>query len=120
MDQDRKSKLDEVHCLIIRYEERKVLSKIPKIVMVHVHHYPHEGSDLDDMAVLWEGGWGWGYGEVKDCTRQYWPNLPTVHTVTRLVKMEVKQPIPSDLNIGWIVVKIWYTEQPAKCDTRHG
>ena len=56
MDQDRKSKLDEVHYLIIRDEERKVLSKISKIVMVHVHHYPHEGSDLDDMAVLWEGG----------------------------------------------------------------
>lgn len=58
MDQDRKSKLDEVHYLIIRDEERKVLSKIPKILMVHVHHYPHEGSDLDDMAVLWEGGGG--------------------------------------------------------------
>ena len=34
-------------------------------------------------------GWGWGYSKVKDCTRQHWPNLPTVHTVTRLVKMEV-------------------------------
>ena len=41
LDQDRKSKLDEVHSLIIRDVECKVLSKIPKIVMLHVHHYPH-------------------------------------------------------------------------------
>ena len=66
-----------------------------------------------------EGGggvWGWGYGEVKDCTRQHWPNLQTVHTVTRLVKMEVRQPIPRNLNIGGIGVKIWHTGQPARCD----
>ena len=62
MDQDRKSKLDEVHYLIIRDEERKVLSKIPKIVMVHVHHYPHAGSDLDDIAVSGGGGGGVGAG----------------------------------------------------------
>ena len=41
LDQDRKSKLDEVHSLIICDVECKVLSKIPKIVMLHVHHYPH-------------------------------------------------------------------------------
>ena len=64
MDQDRKSKLDEVHYLIIRDEECKVLSKTPKIVMVHVHHYPHEGSDLDDMAVL-GGGVGLGLPRGK-------------------------------------------------------
>ena len=61
-------------------------------------------------------GWGWGYSKVKDCTRQHWPNLPTVHTVTRLVKMEVKQPIPRNLNIGGIGVKIWHMGQPARCD----
>ena len=61
-------------------------------------------------------GWGWGYSKVKDCTRHYWPNLPTVHTVTRLVKMEVKQPIPRNLNIGGIGVKIWHMGQPARCD----
>lgn len=112
--------MDEVHYLIIRDVECKVLSKIPKIVMVDVHHYPHEGSDLDDIAVLGEegvgGGWVWGYGEVKDCTRQHWPNLPTVHIVTRLVKMEVKQPIPRNLNIGGIAVKICHTGQQARCD----
>ena len=58
VDQDRKSKLDEVHYLIIRDEERKDLSKIPKIVMVHVHHDPPEGSDLDHMAVLTRRGGG--------------------------------------------------------------
>ena len=109
----------QVHYLVIRDVECKVLSKTPKIVMVHVYHYPHEGSDLDDIAVLVLGGevgWGWGYSKVKDCTRQHWPNLPAVHTVTRLVKMEVKQPIPRNLNIGGIGVKIWHMGQPARCD----
>ena len=53
----------QVHYLVIRDVECKVLSKTPKIVMVHVYHYPHEGSDLDDIAVLvlWGGGGGrWG------------------------------------------------------------
>lgn len=55
--------MDEAHYLIIRDVECKVLSKIPKIVMVDVHHYPHEGSDLDDIAVLGEeGGGGVGLG----------------------------------------------------------
>ena len=49
----------QVHYLVIRDVECKVLSKTPKIVMVHVYHYPHEGSDLDDIAVLVLGGrWG--------------------------------------------------------------
>ena len=36
----------------------RFFQKFLRIVMVHVHHYPHEGSDLDDIAVLGGGGAG--------------------------------------------------------------
>ena len=73
------------------------------IVMVHLHHYPQDGYDLDVIAV------SRGYGVVKECNRQHWPNLPTVQTGTRLVKMEVKHPILRNLSIG-------YRRRPVECD----
>lgn len=36
-----------VDYLTFRNVDCKVFSKAPKIVMVHVHHCPQEGSDLD-------------------------------------------------------------------------
>lgn len=78
--------------------------------MVHVHHCPQEGSDLDVIAVLG------GYRVMKECNRQDWPNLLTVQTGTRLVKMEVRHPIPRNLSIGGINVKVWCRGQPVKCD----
>ena len=39
-----------------------------------------------------------------------------MHIVSRLVKMEVKQPIPRNLNFGGIGVKIRHMGQPARCD----
>ena len=73
------------------------------IVMVHLQHYPQDGYDLDVIAV------SRGYGVVKECNRQHWPNLPTVQTGTRLVNMEVKHPILRNLSIG-------YRRRPVKCD----
>lgn len=76
--------------------------------MVHVHHCPQEGSDLDVIAVLG------GYRVVKECNRQDWSNLLTVQTGTRLVKMEVRHPIPRNLSIGGISVKVWCRGQPCQ------
>ena len=53
---------------------------------------------------------------MKESNRQHWPNSPTGQTGTRLVKMEVKHPIPLNLSIGGISVKVWCRGQPVKCD----
>ena len=68
-----------------------------------VLHYPHERCDLDDVAVLGEGGRGRGSGagvtaRQRIGTRQHWPNLPTVHTVTRL---EATHPSQSEYWGNW-------------------
>ena len=62
LDQDRKSKLDEVHSLIICGVECKVLSKIPKIVMLACPSLSSLGLRSGRYRCVRGGGAGVGAG----------------------------------------------------------
>lgn len=56
------------------------------------------------------------YGEIKSVRHQMWPGKPSVSTGCRLVRMVVKKEIPRFISIGGIRCKVWYRDQPLRCD----
>ena len=87
-----------------------VVKSGPQFVNVFVFHYPFEASVVDLRRVLSS------YGEVHEITFQRYPDLNSVSTGSRIVKMVRKAAIPRSLDIGGTFVKTWYRGQPVECD----
>ena len=88
----------------------RVVRPGPRMENVLVFHYPFESHPSALRRVLSS------FGEVHDVSMQHYPDLSTVSTGTRIVRMVRKSRIPRFLDIDGSLVKIWYRGQPVECD----
>ena len=94
--------IGSVHCRVVRPG--------PRLENVLVFHYPFESSPSALRMALSS------FGEVHEVSMQHYPDLNTVSTGTRVVRMVRKSSIPRSLDINGCVVKVWYRGQPVECD----
>ncbi|XP_029204327.2 uncharacterized protein LOC114968353 [Acropora millepora] len=85
-----------------------------KVQNVVIHHYSFE----EDNHRLWIALSS--FGEVRDIQYQHYPDLCSISTGTRLVKMVRNSPIPRSLDVGGYMCKTWYVGQPVECDICQG
>ena len=79
----------------------------PKIQNVLIHHYPFE----EDNHRLWIA-----LSKVRDIQYQHYPDLCSISTGSRVVKMVRNSPIPRSLDVGGYMCKTSYVGQPVDCD----
>ena len=80
------------------------------IKCVLIYHYSFECSSTVLKNVLS------AYGEVQEVRCQHYPDLSSVSTGMRIVKMVRNNRIPRSLDIGGSLCKVWYRGQPIECD----
>ena len=85
-----------------------------KVQNVLIHHYSFE----EDNHRLWIALSS--FGEVRDIQYQHYPDLCSISTGTRVVKMVRNSPIPRSLDVGGYMCKTWYVGQPVECDICQG
>ena len=86
----------------------------PKVQNVLIHHYPFEEDNHRFWIALSS------FGEVRDIQYQHYPDLCSISTGTRVVKMVRNSPIPRSLDVGGYMCKTWYVGQPVECDICQG
>ena len=86
----------------------------PKVQNVLIHHYPFEKYNHRLWIALSS------FGEVGDIQYQHYPDLCSISTGTRVVKMVRNSPIPRSLDVGGYMCKTWYVGQPVECDICEG
>ena len=107
---DAKRSVESVDTIAIGNVQCRVVRPGPKMENVLVFHYPFESNPSALRRVLSS------FGEVHDVSMQHYPDLNTVATGTRIVRMVRKASIPRSLDIDGVLVKIWYRGQPVECD----
>ena len=60
------------------------------------------------------------FGEVRDIQYQHYPDLCSISTGTRVLKMVQNSPIPRSLDVAGYMCKTWYVGQPVECDICEG
>ena len=56
------------------------------------------------------------FGQIKSLRYQSFPGYPDVKTGSRIIKMVVEKAIPSQLSIQGFPCRVWYREQPVRCN----
>ena len=105
-----KRSVESVDTIAIGSVQCRVVLPGPRMENVLVFHYPFESNPSALRRVLSS------YGEVHDVTMQHYPDLNSVATGTRIVRMVRKSSIPRSLDIDGTLVKVWYRGQPIECD----
>ena len=107
---DAKRSVESVDTIAIGNVQCRVVRPGPKMENVLVFHYPFESNPSALRRVLSS------FGEVHDVSMQHYPDLNTVATGTRIVRMVRKASIPRSLDVNGVLVKVWYRGQPVECD----
>ena len=102
--------VDSVDFVVLCGFHCPVVKPGPRFENVLVFHYPFEASTVPLRRVLSS------YGEVHAINVQHYPDLNSVSTGTRVVKMVRKSAIPRSLDIDGVYVKTWFRGQPVECD----
>ena len=105
-----KRSVESVETIAIGSVQCRVVRPGPRMENVLVFHYPFESNPSALRRALSS------YGEVHDVAFQHYPDLNTVSTGTRIVRMVRKSSIPRSLDIDGTLVKVWYRGQPLECD----
>ena len=105
-----KRSVESVETIAIGSVQCRVVRPGPRMENVLVFHYPFESNPSALRRVLSS------YGEVHEVTMQHYPDLNSVATGTRIVRMVRKSSIPRSLDIDGTLVKVWYRGQPIECD----
>ena len=82
----------------------------PNWVNVVIYNYPYDALDDYINEVLGN------YGTIQGVRSQHWTNLPEISTGTRLVRINLKKPIPRFVMFHTYRCKVWYRGQPLHCD----
>ena len=109
-DSHAKRSVESVESIAIGSVQCRVVKPGPRMENVLVFHYPFESSPSALRMALSS------FGEVHEVSMQHYPDLNTVSTGTRLVRMVRKASIPRSLDINGCVVKVWYRGQLVECD----
>ena len=107
---DDKRRVESVEAIAIGSVKCRVVKPGPKLETVLVFHYPFE-SDSSALRRVFGS-----FGEVHDVSMQHYPDLVSVATGTRIVRMVRKAPIPRSVEVDDFRVKVWYRGQPVECD----
>ena len=113
-DSKTKESIEKHEYITINDARFAVVCGGPKIQNVLIHHYPSEEDNHRLWIVLS------GFGEVRDSQYQHYPDLCSISTGTRVVRMVRHSPIPRSLDVGGYVCKTWYVGQPVECDICQG
>ena len=113
-DSKTKESIEKHEYITINDVRCAVVGGGPKVQNVLIHHYPFE----EDNHRLWIALSS--FGEVRDIQYQHYPDLCSISTGTRVVKMVRNSPIPRSLDVGGYVCKTWYVGQPVECDICQG
>ncbi|XP_044173964.1 uncharacterized protein LOC114947486 [Acropora millepora] len=113
-DSKTKESIEKHEYITINDVRCAVVGGGPKVQNVLIHHYPFE----DDNHRLWIALSS--FGEVRDIQYQHYPDLCSISTGTRVVKMVRNSPIPRSLDVGGYMCKTWYVGQPVECDICQG
>ena len=77
---------------------------------VYVHYYPFEAPEADIRSVLSK------FGQIQGLRYQSFPGYSNVKTGSRIVRMVVESEIPSQQSIRGYPCRVWYKEQPIRCN----
>ena len=113
-DSRTKESIEKHEYITINDVRCAVVGSGPKVQNVLIHHYPFE----EDNHRLWIALSS--FGEVRDIQYQHYPDLCSISTGTRVVKMVRNSPIPRSLDVGGYMCKTWYVGQPVECDICQG
>ncbi|XP_044173945.1 putative uncharacterized protein DDB_G0277255 [Acropora millepora] len=113
-DSKTKESIEKHEYITINDVRCAVVGGGPKVQNVLIHHYPFE----EDNHRLWIALSS--FGEVRDIQYQHYPDLCSISTGTRVVKMVRNSPIPRSLDVGGYMCKTWYVGQPVECDICQG
>ena len=113
-DSKTKESIEKHEYITINDVRCAVVDGGPKVQNVLIHHYPFE----EDNHRLWIAMSS--FGEVRDIQYQHYPDLCSISTGTRVVKMVRNSPIPRSLDVGGYMCKTWYVGQPVECDICQG
>ena len=113
-DSKTKESIEKHEYITINDVRCAVVDGGPKVQNVLIHHYPFE----EDNHRLWIALSS--FGEVRDIQYQHYPDLCSISTGTRVVKMVRNSPIPRSLDVGGYMCKTWYVGQPVECDICQG
>ena len=113
-DSKTKESIEKHEYIAINDVRCAVVGGGPKVQNVLIHHYPFE----EDNHRLWIALSS--FGEVRDIQYQHYPDLCSISTGTRVVKMVGNSPIPRSLDVGGYMCKTWYVGQPVECDICQG
>ena len=113
-DSKTKENIEKHEYITINDVRCAVVGGGPKVQNVLIHHYPFE----EDNHRLWIALSS--FGEVRDIQYQHCPDLCSISTGTRVVKMVRNSPIPRSLDVGGYMCKTWYVGQPVECDICQG
>ena len=105
-----KRSVESADIIAIGSVQCRVVRPGPRMENVLVFHYPFESDPSALRRVLSS------YGEVHDVSMQHYPDLNSVATGTRIVRMVRKSGIPRSVDIDGTLVKVWYRGQPVECD----
>ncbi|XP_044165183.1 serine/arginine-rich splicing factor RS2Z33-like [Acropora millepora] len=113
-DSKNKESIEKHEYITINDVRCAVVGGGPRVQNVLIHHYPFE----EDNHRLWIALSS--FGEVRDIQYQHYPDLCSISTGTRVVKMVRNSPIPRSLDVGGYMCKTWYVGQPVECDICQG
>ena len=113
-DSKTKESIEKHEYITINDVRCAVVGGGPKVQNVLIHYYPFE----EDNHRLWIALSS--FGEVRDIQYQHYPDLCSISTGTRVVKMVRNSPIPRSLDVGGYMCKTWYVGQPVECDICQG
>ena len=113
-DSKTKESIEKHEYITINDVRCAVVGGGPKVLNVLIHHYPFE----EDNHRLWLALSS--FGEVRDIRYEHYPDLCSISTGTRVVKMVRNSPIPRSLDVGGYMCKTWYVGQPVECDICQG
>ena len=113
-DSKTKESIEKHEYITINDVRCAVVGGGPKVQNVLIQHYPFE----EDNHRLWIALSS--FGEVRDIHYQHYPDLCSISTGTRVVKMVLNSPNPRSLDVGGYMCKTWCVGQPVECDICQG